>query len=228
MGTLETNTTLIYGVHVRESANDGSDFTNAAADYRILFLGEDGLLHVKDSSGTVTSPYTGGGGATHAKVGTTSLGASFDTTLKAIYKKITLANDCLIASISVGVKGQSTGTALIEVGVLSDNAGTPLNIIAAHAPTRSSAGSSNDLRGQFVINSTARFMTMPIGVWVTAGDYWLAAVNNANSGNDVQLAYSSGTGSDRTKASTDGLYDHSVGASSTGSNDYSIHCDTIR
>lgn len=60
MGALETNTTLIYGVHIRESANDGSDFTNAAADYRVLFLGEDGLLHVKDSSGTVTSPYSGG------------------------------------------------------------------------------------------------------------------------------------------------------------------------
>lgn len=54
MGVLEANTTLIYGIHVRESANDGSDFTNAAADYRVLFLGEDGLLHLKDSSGTVT------------------------------------------------------------------------------------------------------------------------------------------------------------------------------
>ena len=62
MGVPEANTTLIYGVHVRESANDGSDFTNAAADYRILFLGEDGLLHVKDSSGTVTSPYSSSGG----------------------------------------------------------------------------------------------------------------------------------------------------------------------
>lgn len=55
MGALETNTTLIYGVHLRESANDGSDFSNAAADYRVLFLGEDGQLHVKDSSGTVTA-----------------------------------------------------------------------------------------------------------------------------------------------------------------------------
>jgi hypothetical protein len=60
MGALETNTTLIYGVHVRESANDGSDFSNAAADYRVLFLGEDGYLHVKDSAGSVTSPYTSG------------------------------------------------------------------------------------------------------------------------------------------------------------------------
>jgi len=39
---------------VQEAANDGSDFGNPAADYRRLFLGEDGLLHLKDSAGTVT------------------------------------------------------------------------------------------------------------------------------------------------------------------------------
>lgn len=54
MGAPEENTTLIYGLHLRESANDGSDFTNAATDYRVVFLGEDGELHKKDSSGTVT------------------------------------------------------------------------------------------------------------------------------------------------------------------------------
>jgi hypothetical protein len=63
VGALETNTTLIYGVHIRESANDGSDFTNAASDYRVLFLGEDGELHVKDSAGTVTDIGASGGGA---------------------------------------------------------------------------------------------------------------------------------------------------------------------
>lgn len=47
----------IYGLQIRESATDGSDFPNPAADYRLAFLGEDGLWHVKDSAGTVTSPY---------------------------------------------------------------------------------------------------------------------------------------------------------------------------
>lgn len=60
MGALESNTTLIYGIHIRESANDGSDFSNAAADYRIWFVGEDGLLHLKDSAGVVTTPAQGG------------------------------------------------------------------------------------------------------------------------------------------------------------------------
>lgn len=61
MGAPEVNTTLIYGIHIRESANDGSDFTNAASDYRVLFLGEDGSLKVKDSSGTVANAFSAGG-----------------------------------------------------------------------------------------------------------------------------------------------------------------------
>jgi hypothetical protein len=48
------NLAKLFGMTIRESANDGSDFTNPDADYRRLFLGEDGQLHVKDSSGTVT------------------------------------------------------------------------------------------------------------------------------------------------------------------------------
>lgn len=51
--------TKIFGLTIRESANDGSDFTNPDADYRRLFLGEDGALHVKDSAGSVTT--IGGG-----------------------------------------------------------------------------------------------------------------------------------------------------------------------
>lgn len=51
----------IYGIQIRESATDGSDFSNADADYRKLFLGEDGNLHLKDSTGSVTD--VGGGGS---------------------------------------------------------------------------------------------------------------------------------------------------------------------
>jgi hypothetical protein len=52
----------LFGITIRESATDGSDFTNPDADYRRLFLGEDGQLHVKDSAGSVTD--IGGGAAT--------------------------------------------------------------------------------------------------------------------------------------------------------------------
>lgn len=46
---------------IQEAASDGSDFSNPDADYRVLFLGEDGLLHVRDSAGTVSSPYSSSG-----------------------------------------------------------------------------------------------------------------------------------------------------------------------
>lgn len=55
---------LLFGMTIRESATDGSDFTNPAADYRRLFLGEDGLLHLKDSAGTVTTPSVPSGAVT--------------------------------------------------------------------------------------------------------------------------------------------------------------------
>lgn len=54
MGAIEDE--KAYALLVRESANDGSDFTNPPADYRRLFVGEDGLFHLMDSSGTVTTP----------------------------------------------------------------------------------------------------------------------------------------------------------------------------
>lgn len=39
---------------LEEVLSDGSTLTNPAADHRRLFLGEDGQLHLRDSSGTVT------------------------------------------------------------------------------------------------------------------------------------------------------------------------------
>lgn len=56
----------LFGMTIRESATDGSDFTNPDADYRRLFLGEDGNLHLKDSSGTVTDIGGSGSVATDA------------------------------------------------------------------------------------------------------------------------------------------------------------------
>jgi hypothetical protein len=53
MGAIHDEKT--YGLTIRESANDGSDFTNPDADYRRLFLGEDGSLYTRDSAGTVAA-----------------------------------------------------------------------------------------------------------------------------------------------------------------------------
>lgn len=54
------STNKVFGIYLRESADDGSDFGTPAADYRFVYLGEDGNWHAKDASNVVT---TLGGGA---------------------------------------------------------------------------------------------------------------------------------------------------------------------
>lgn len=167
------------------------------------------------------------------KLGTTTIGASFDNTMKAIYKKITVpAGGGFLPSVAVAIKGQSSGSAGLIAAIMTDNAGTPENVVAVGGMDRTGAASAGTahvhaLLGGLVLNTTARFVSLPVGVDLAAGDYWIVVMNVAATGNDVQFAYSSGTGSDRTKATTDGAYDHSVGASSTGTNDYSLYANLL-
>lgn len=51
----------VFGIMIRESADDGSDFSNPDADYRLVFLGEDGTLKARDSAGSITT--LGGAGS---------------------------------------------------------------------------------------------------------------------------------------------------------------------
>lgn len=90
----------IYGVQLRESADDGSDFTNADADYRKVFLGEDGKLHAKDSSGTVTGDI---GVSANPQLTTIELGHASDTTL---------------ARVSAGVVSIE-GTNIVKAGAIT-------------------------------------------------------------------------------------------------------------
>jgi hypothetical protein len=92
----------LFGMTIRESANDGSDFTNPDADFRRLFLGEDGLLHVKDSAGTVTSPYTGGSAPTNNII------VDIDTPIKLTGGNIT-ANQTSWAELAAETGGPGTG-----------------------------------------------------------------------------------------------------------------------
>lgn len=76
---------LLHGMTIRESATDGSDFTNPAADYRRLFLGEDGLLHLKDSAGAVTDIASSGNVATDSiwdAAGDLAVGSGANTAAK--------------------------------------------------------------------------------------------------------------------------------------------------
>jgi hypothetical protein len=127
----------IFGVKIRESADDGSDFSNPDADYRMLFLGEDGDLHLKDSSGTVTDVGGGAAGGTGgdeldyaeftAPVSITATTAGAANTV-VTGNAIAYSGDILIEFFAPSAAcGTSTGAQVIFILV---DGGTDIGIIA--------------------------------------------------------------------------------------------------
>jgi hypothetical protein len=104
---------------VQEAADDGSDFSNPDADYRVLFLGEDGALHLKDSAGTVTA--VGGSSGAMTLIEQKILGSAGALTFTSIantYKHLlirarlrnTLAATLVSAVLRVGNSSLDTGS----------------------------------------------------------------------------------------------------------------------
>jgi hypothetical protein len=132
------NLAKLFGMTIRESANDGSDFTNPDADYRRLFLGEDGQLHVKDSAGTVTA--IGSGTASTASVNQLS-GDVTMTTGGTFYDgpSLTLAAGTYVLIGTVTVDGNNLSAATQNVAQLWDGttvAGSTEGIAYAGATNR--------------------------------------------------------------------------------------------
>jgi hypothetical protein len=208
---------------------EGTTPTSPAASHDRLFVrSSDHLLCLVNSSGTVTAVGGGGGsGITRTTLGTTSAGASFAT--RGMYiKKVTLSSAGLLASINAHLKGDGSGYNSLVGVVYSDSGGNPTNLICATSVSATSAGARND---SVKLNTTARWMGFPVGMWLAAADYWIGVWLAENSGSMAMLAYSSGTGSDRTTtgpAVTNTPVDSSVQAISTGTNDYSIYADILR
>jgi hypothetical protein len=263
----------LFGITLRESANDGSDFTNPDADYRRVFLGEDGALHAKDSAGAVTTlggladqgtatylDFTtaaapsnpaagkirvysktgdtlsqrtsggtetvfgaGGGGLTQAYVGYNTVGGSTEntTTERVLLKKVTLANACLLTDIEAYVDAAPTPTSLsrFAVGLYADNAGAVGQVLVSNAV---------DYDNVYLWNgsaTTARWLGLPIGKWLTAADYWLAVMTD----NNIGIRYD-GSGSDRyyTAGAVFGFTDGGTYAQTDSTRIYSIRANTIR
>jgi hypothetical protein len=163
----------LFGMTIRESANDGSDFTNPAADYRRLFLGEDGILHLKDSSGTVTD--IGGGGMTNP---------------------MTTAGDIIVG----GVSGAPARLAAGAVGTVlaGGGAGVASSYVAGRlmgiSYVKEGAGTTISNSATDVASATLTIVPTIIETWVVMADFdfnW----STANAGNlgigDVDF---SGTG----------------------------------
>jgi hypothetical protein len=134
------NTTKLFGMTIRESATDGSDFTNPDADYRRLFLGEDGLLHVKDSAGTVSDPYALGAALNLAsnRVTRTGIGSDLTTTSStwADMDSTNLTIDLTTGARRVmltlsGMLSTDVAATSVGVGFSVDGTGVPTEVAAS-------------------------------------------------------------------------------------------------
>jgi hypothetical protein len=159
-------------------------------------------------------------------LGTTATGASFQTARGTFLKKITVGTDGFLASIVAYVKGDGTNYSGLSAGVLSDSAGVPVNVLATSgAPINAPPSVPN---ANLLMNTTARWVTVSIGLWVPAADYWIAVQLAAAANSRLLLAFTASTGSDKYQNSNN-LSDVSmVATSGSTTDDNSIYANMLR
>lgn len=192
--------------------------------------GIEGTSAATHSNGaTVTHILTAGGllaainSNTQAYLGTTSIGASFDSisTRRHYVKKITLPVDCFISSIDVYLKGNGSQVSDYAGIIIGDSSGTPTQLLTGQP---SGVG-----KNTIYLDTTGRWYSFPAGLYLSAGTYWFGFVSFLTSGGAVQVAYDTG-GSDSYYLGTgDWVSDLANAGSLTGtSNNYSIRVNTTQ
>lgn len=178
---------LAAGITIRESADDGSDFSNPTADYRRLFLGEDATLKVKDSSGTVTTLTGSGAGPSYsswtptltADGGNPALGTGGTATGRYTqfgkfvhaYGRITFGT----ASVSAG-----TGEYEIALPVAASSNAFPANVtVYGSAVLFDSSASSFNIAHSYALDANeCRIAISGTGLTVSNSTPWTWAAND--------------------------------------------------
>jgi len=179
------------------------------------------------ASAFIVSVGSGGGVANirQSYAGYDAIGASYEamTQYKMYAKKITVTSDCLISSISAYVRGiEADQIASLACAVFSDISGTP-GLLLHVSPGRDQSLLLDTTSGAGGIN--ARWLNMAVGLWVTAGDYWIGIQHQGVA--KIEVAYD-GSGSDRTyTAGGAWLSDWGWYSPTTTSNKYSIRANLI-
>lgn len=167
----------------------------------------------------------GGGGLTQAFVGKTTVGASYETaTIARCYaKKITLANDCLLTDIEVYIKIVADVDAGQWHAFLWDDNGSgtaPKHLLHSTATARNLV-----LEESSTGPRDPRWFGLPIGRWLTAGDYWLGWQLFDT---DLNIAYDTGGSDPYMSPSNPQIGDWGLWSSTNSTRNYSVRANTIR
>lgn len=194
-----------------------------------LPVGTDGQVLTADAASTLGIKWgaAAAGGITHAYVGYNTIGGSSEAIVnrRQYMKKITLAADCLMPSIGVYLKQNNTSTSVsVNAGLLTDSGGSP-SLLIAHD---TADGNETNFLATSGSAGAARWFHVPIGVWCTAGDYWIAVQMSMANANDYFIYYD-GSGGDRyfTNNGDNRMTDSGWTTVTTSSNKYSIRASTI-
>lgn len=236
---------------------DGTDDT-PDADTAALYVAADKTLHLVDDDGTDTDLFAGtgvaeilsiptaetddtlvlapdgaggvefraeaagGGGLSQAYVGYNTVGGSWETpgvNAKVYAKQVTLAADGLIGSIDAYIRvGSTTYGKPPSAAIYTDVTGAPGLVIAA----------GNMDPGILYGSVAGRWYSVPMGVWLTAGTYWIVIRSSDNGGAAlIDVAYD-GSGTDRTATGVDGAHkDWASYSPTTGTVKYSIRASVL-
>ena len=135
----------------------------------------------------------GGGGLNHTYIGYNAAGGSrvVMTGGRAYMKKVTISTAGVLTSIGCYITHVSpVNVQSLAAWVMSDDAGTPDLQIALGAKMPAAS---------FFNADEPRWIDMPVGVYLTAGDYWLCVQRPADAGSDLYIYYD-GSGSDKYQA----------------------------
>lgn len=180
---------------------------------------------------TIPGGTTGGGTAAQSYVGAAAPGSSMAAFVsqRVYLKKVTLANAALMSDIEAYVDGAAAAGQVdsFAVALFSDKAGSPASILAANMLNAQSLllDPSNN---NSAADSPPRWLSLAIGRWLAAGDYWLAVSILTDTAIGTRLGVDTTGGSDRYYTSGGAwLSDAGFYALTTTTNSYSIRANLI-
>ena len=172
----------------------------------------------------------GGGALAQSYIGYDAIGGSTDVssanTIKQFAKRVVLSSPGFLAGIDVYIKGNASNVSAIGAGVFTDNSGVPGNVIAGIGLTeRSPFSGTSDWNLTYNLSVTPRWVTIPVGIWLPAGTYWIVVQSGGIAAGAITHYYNSG-GSDYTKTAG-GTFWGDTGGTNSG-REYSIRATILR